>query len=212
MLSPHQLASRYAFDFRVVRRMCDTVLDAEAFRSVADLSRGGPEIVDEGHGGLATCYRVKFHVPTLIGPGRFAPETVIGFNLAVGDYPYAAPVSWVISDHVPYSPHFRSGAPVCIGEVWSQSRGRMLLGQLLVHVARLLNWDEVARGGGYRGWNGAAIDYHAAVFGDRPLDPSIRYPNLPLDLTHGIDASDELFRSVSETVVGDDGAFFRAAP
>ncbi|MEV6633553.1 hypothetical protein AB0M54_22670 [Actinoplanes sp. NPDC051470] len=59
----------------------------------------------------------------------------------------------------------------------------MTLGHLVMHITRMLNWDEKGRGGGYVGWNGEAIKYHRKHYGDRPLDPSIVYPRLPLWLT-----------------------------
>jgi len=70
-------------------------------------------------------------------------------------------------------------APVCLGETWLNAEGAMLLGQLFVHIAKLLNWDEVGRGSGYSGWNGEAIAYHKRVYGDKPLNPDLRYPSVP---------------------------------
>jgi hypothetical protein len=183
-LTPAQLQSRRRLDYRIVRVMAGEVLRPEAYRTAEDLEHRTNPITSERDGHLATKYLVTFRVPTLIGPGRFAEETAIGFDLAVRDYPYAEPHTWIVSKHVPYSPHFRAGYPVCIGEVWCEEEGRWLLGHLLRHIARLLNWDEVARGGGYVGWNRDAVAYHRRVYNDRPLDPGLRYPVLPLAVTH----------------------------
>jgi len=73
---------------------------------------------------------------------------------------------------------------VCIGdELWKNQRGYVTLGHLVMHIARMLNWDEKGRGRGYVGWNAKAIEYHRKHYGDRPLDSAIVYPRLPLWLT-----------------------------
>lgn len=185
MLSPQQLASRLRLDYQVVSAMNHVVFDAAAYSSRLALAVGHDPI-GEDRAADATAYRVEFTVPTLIGPGQLAPTTTVGVDLNVRDYPYAEPSIFLIGDQVPYSPHFKAGMPVCIGEIWTEARGNLLLGQLLVHVARLLNWDETIRGGGYEGWNGAAMAYHRAHYGDRPLNPELRYPTVPVAITHGV--------------------------
>lgn len=178
-LTPEELKSRLRLDFQVFQRMQGTIFTGEAYRSKVDLDgrRNPITSVDQGH--LATKYRVDFHVKTLIGPGRFANLTTIGVDLEVGNYPNAEPATWVITKPVPYSPHFKEGYPVCLGETWERSKGWMLLGQLLVHTAKLLNWDEIGRGGGYAGWNRAAIDHHQQVYHGRPITPDLVYPMVP---------------------------------
>jgi hypothetical protein len=173
--------------------MRGTLIDAQAYRSSEDLERARNPIAAVGDAHLAIKYKVTFRVPTLIGPGPMADATTIGFDLSTGNYPFSEPATWIISPHVPYSPHFKKGAPVCIGEIWKAGKGRMLLGQLFVHIAKLLNWEEVSRGGGYVGWNGAAIDYHARVFGGKPITPGLVYPALPIDITHGPSSDAQLF-------------------
>lgn len=173
------LRTRYELDFRVVSEMSSPLIRAEAYANGNDLVNQANRIGDAARAAHATHYRVLFAVPTLIGPGALVPETEIGFRLDVRNYPYAEPATWLISSHVPFSPHFKRGAPVCLGEIWKEHDGRMLLGGLLVHVARLLNWDEVARGGGYVGWNPEAVEYHRTRYGSRPLNPDLRYPSLP---------------------------------
>lgn len=211
MLTPSQLRTRLAFDYQVANRMAGTIFEVQAFASTADLVARRDLIDDEAEAHRATKYRVTFSVPTLIGPGQFAPETEIGLDLSVRGYPASEPLTWVQSSHVPFSPHFKKGAPVCVGEIWRDARGHMLLGSLLVHIARLLNWDEVARGGGYVGWNSAAVEYHARTYGDGPLDPALVYPSLPLELTHGLQSTDDLFRPLRGVAVVDGAQLFRPA-
>ena len=187
MLTPDQLRSRLDLDFRVLHDMSSPLFTATAFRSAADLRQRRTPVLHATDGRDATHYLVTFHVPTLIGPGRFSATTTIGLDLTVRGYPFVEPLTWLESDPVPFSPHFKRGAPVCIGEAWQQAGGRMLLGQLVIHVCRMLNWDEIARGGGYVGWNPDAIAYHHEHYGDRPLTEGLAYPTLPAHLTHGVE-------------------------
>ncbi len=181
-LSAAERASRNAFDFQVVSAMSGTTWTATAYATTHDLERRARAVTREQDGARASKYLVSFAVPTLIGPGRFAETTVVGFDTDVGDYPYSEPLTWIACDHVPYSPHFRKGSPVCIGPLWRAAEGRMLLGQLFNHVARMLNWDERLEPG-YGGWNPAAVAYHRRHYG-RPLNPGLRYPPLPVGITH----------------------------
>lgn len=185
MRAPHERRARLRLDFEVVARMNGDVFHAAAYASMADLAKGREPIESGDRAGHASAYLVEYFVPTLIGPGRFAETTSISVDLNVADYPYGEPATAIASPHVPFSPHFRAGMPVCTGEIWREHHGRMLLGSLLVHIARLLNWDEQLRGGGYEGWNGEAIAYHRANYGSRPLNPGLRYPALPTEITHG---------------------------
>jgi len=178
-LTPDELKSRLRLDFQVFQRMQGAILRGEAYQTTTDLnSRRSPiTSVEQGH--LATKYRVDFHIKTLIGKGKFSDLTSIGFDLDVGNYPTAEPATWVITKPVPYSPHFKEGYPVCLGETWQRGNGRLLLGHILIHIAKLLNWDEIAREGGYQGWNGEAIAYHQHTYKGRPLTENIAYPMIP---------------------------------
>jgi hypothetical protein len=206
MSQPEQIRqSRLRFDWNVCQRMFNQPpaedlarIIVAAYRTTSDLQQQINPITSADEAHLATRYRALYHVPTLLGPGNFTPVTEIGFDLATGNYPFSEPATWIISSHVPYSPHFRQHAPVCLGELWPEAKGRMLLGQLIVHVARLLNWDEVARGGGYRGWNGQAIDYVARQHKGGPLNRRLRYPVLPVDFTHGVGAGPTTLSAVDQ--------------
>lgn len=187
-LSAADVASRLLLDYRVVQRMSGGIWRSEAYTSSADYERRRNQVTSENRATRGTRYRVTFLVPTLTSPGRWANQTEIGFDLGVADYPFQEPSTEILSPHVPYSPHFAPGRPVCPGEKWRDGGGTVLLGELLLHIARLLNWDESVRGGGYQGWNGAAIAYHRQQFGGRPLNPALCYPVLPVDLVHGLDA------------------------
>ncbi|MFC4588239.1 hypothetical protein [Sphaerisporangium corydalis] len=174
-----ELARRRKFDYEILRDMRCPSFDFEAYRTGGDLERRANRVTD-AQAGSAGRYRLKLRIPTLIGPGKWAQETIIGVNVDVADYPRAEPATWVISHPVPWSPHFRAGSPVCIGEeFWQAREGHVTLGHLVVHIARMLNWDEKGRGGGYVGWNAKAIEYHQTHYGGRPLDSALVYPVLP---------------------------------
>jgi len=53
----------------------------------------------------------------------------------------------------------------------------------LIHLARLLNWDEPL-GPGYGGYTPEAATWWRKNI-NRPLEPSLRYPALPVDLLYG---------------------------
>mgnify|MGYP006976772897 CR=1 FL=1 len=180
-MKPGELIERRRFDFRVVSDMRGPVFDFEAYRSRADLERRRNPITRPEDGGQASKYRMTLRVPTLVGPGEFAPETVFGVDLDVYNYPLAEPLTWVISRPIPWSPHFKEGAPICIGtEFWVARKGHVTLGDLVIHIAMMLNWDEKGRGPGYVGWNKEALEYHAEHYQGRSLDPDFRYPTLPV--------------------------------
>jgi hypothetical protein len=179
-----QLAERREFDLRVLYDMRCETFDFEGYRSRADLDARRRSVRGPDGGAAVTHYRWNFRVRTHISREAFAPATEIGVNSDVTDYPRAQPMTWIISSHVPWSPHFLAGAPICIGdELWQPTGGHITLGELAIHVARLLNWDEKGRGAGYQGWNGAAIEYHRSRYGGRPINPNLRYPRLPAWLT-----------------------------
>lgn len=172
---------RRAFEYRVLDSMRCPTFDFEAYRNDNDLGRRQSPATSLDDGRAAVSYLFIMRVPTLKGPGSFSPETQIGVNIDVPDYPVQPPRTWLFSSSAPWSPHFlRQGQPVCIGgEFWLPKKGHVTLGHLAQHLARLLNWDEKGRGPGYVGWNGPAIAYHRSHYGNQPLDPTISYPQLP---------------------------------
>lgn len=179
-MNRRELADRRAFDLRVLSDMRCETFDFEAYRTRPDLTARRSKVTDPAAGADVTHYRWIFRIPTPVSKDRFAPVTEIGVNTDVTDYPRNPPGTEILSSHVPWSPHFKNNAPVCIGpEIWGPRDGHIVLGELAVHIAHLLNWDEVGRGPGYVGWNAAAIEHHKKFYGGRPIDPNIRYPVLP---------------------------------
>jgi hypothetical protein len=179
-VNPRELAGRRAFDLRVLSDMRCAPFDFEAYRTMADLERRRSMVTDPAAGAAVTKYRWIFRIRTHISRDRFAPQTEIGVNTDVADYPRNPPGTWILSSHVPWSPHFRQNAPVCIGpELWAPTGGHITLGELAINIAHLLNWDEAGRGSGYAGYNLDAVQHHKKFYRGRPIDPDMSYPVLP---------------------------------
>jgi len=180
-LSPDDLRSRLRFDYQVCQRMFGPIFTGEAYRNATDMRLRRNRITSLSEADQARKYRIDFHVRTLIGKDQFSDLTTIGVDLEAGNYPFEEPPSWVISKPIPYSPHFKSGRGVCTGSLWETANGRMLLGELLVHIARMLNWDSTTHWTYktdtiYEGWNPEAARYYYSRYGREPITKNLPYP------------------------------------
>jgi hypothetical protein len=184
-LTPQQQQARLKFDYQVVTKMRSPQLNVTAYRSASDLEKRSNPIVSEDVAGLATHYLVVYHMRTLVGPDRYSEKTSVKFDLlANGDYPFSRPACYVVSSEMPWTPHFREKLPICIDhEMWEDAQGQMLLGHLFVHIAKLLNFDEIPRTDDYGGYTPEAADYWRTKLNRRPLDPNLVYPVLPSEIS-----------------------------
>lgn len=184
-LTPQQQQARLKFDYQVVMKMRSPLLNVTAYRSASDLEKRSNPIVSEEEARLATHYLVVYHLRTLVGPDRYSDKTSIKFDLlANGDYPFSRPACYVVSSEMPWTPHFRDKLPICIDrEMWEDAQGQMLLGHLLVHIAKLLNFDEIPRSDDYGGYTPEAADYWRTKLNGRPIDPDLVYPVLPSEIS-----------------------------
>lgn len=151
-------------------------------RNAPDAKTGANAIVP-GSGPVPEHYRVIYGFDTLSGPGIRQKPTVVHIDLlANGNYPFSEPVCRTVGKVTPWTPHFHHVYPVCIGAGWPQQAsteaGRSLAVDLVLHIAKLLNFDEPAPKPGYHGYNEAAIDWWRTEHGCRPLNPALRYPNI----------------------------------
>lgn len=205
-LTPSQLRFRLAFDHRVIRGL--TVTDHVVIQPVTSVDgRREREVTpEEGEAGLATRYLVEYRFPILTGPGPTTERALVRFDLlAGGNYPHSDPVVEVLSRPRPWTPHVHpASGSVCIGGGWSRARGRMLAAHLIVHVMRLLNFDEPPPSDGYEGWNGEAIRYWRRVLGLRPLHPTLPYPVLPAEVTHRVAAPGSEFVPLAADAADDE--------
>jgi hypothetical protein len=184
-LTQSNLAGRRRFDWRVVRQMNNQRYRFTAHRTAQDAESGRHSIEMEDQARYALHYRAEYGIKTLIGPGAYSSRTVIRVDVSHPAYPFTEPTGWPVKtgeSKVPYSPHFADGLPVCNGSIW-RSDGNILLGHYLIHLARLLNWQEELSPE-YGGYNPAAVQWWRKNI-NRPLDPKLVYPALPLEELYG---------------------------
>lgn len=182
------LRSRLKFDYQVVTQMHSPMMEVEAYRNIDDLLAQQNAIDSEEEGYLATHYRVDYRIRTLIERGLYSNKTTVRFDLfANNNYPFSEPGCFVIDSPIPWSPHFLDEHhSICIGPIWEEANGSMLLGELMVHVAKLLNFDEPEYAEpGYGGWNPEAIEYWVTELDRQPLTKNLIYPPLP-ELVHPV--------------------------
>ena len=184
---------RLLLDYKIVSGMKSPLMNVATYRNVYDLRKRRNPIIslDEGH--LATHYLVDYNIKTLVSRDVYSDRTTVYVDvLANTNYPFEEPVCWVIESKMPWSPHVRkTDGWICLGPLWQQAQGAMLLGQLLVHIAKLLNFDEAPRGPDYVGFSGEAIQYWKNVLGYKPITRNLPYPQLPLHLLYDPPAASE---------------------
>jgi len=180
-LTPEQLKTRLQMDYQTVSKMRCPLMSITAYRNAADLDKRRNPIVTEDEGHLATHYLVTYFIKTLVAKNEYSEKTSVKFDLqANGNYPFTYPGCWVTSSRIPWTPHFQEGRPICIDhDRWEDMGGNMLLGELIVHVAKLINFDEIPRSATYGGLNPAAFTYWREQLDFKPLTANLPYPALP---------------------------------
>jgi len=175
------LQSRLRLDYQVVSLMYDPLMEVAAYRNVDDLKAQRHPITSIEDGHLATHYRVNYHLRTLTGPGTYSAPTTVHFDLfANPDYPTHEPSCFVIDGKLPWSPHFADNGWICIGKIWERAAGNMLVGELLVHVAKLLNFDEPDYvDTEYGGFRPEAVNYWIGELNRQPITRNLHYPMIP---------------------------------
>jgi hypothetical protein len=202
-LSPDELTSRLRFDWKIVQQMTGPLLSVQGFKSLNDLADRKNPITKSQHAHRAVAYRVEYRVRSLVAEGEFHDRFEVSIDLlSGGDYPFSRPACFVVSRPIPWSPHFLplKGA-ICLGELWTNARGSITLGHLILHIMRLLNFDEPDREPAYGGWNPEAVRYWRQGLNRRPITAGLAYPVLPPELTHGLNATNRpLFRPALPSV------------
>jgi hypothetical protein len=213
-LTPEQLQSRLSFDWTISRQMNGPLVAIRAFKSLADLRGRKNPVVKEQDGHRACAYLVEYRIRSLVGEGIYHDRFLVSLDLlAGGSYPYSEPACFVISQPIPWSPHFLRGkGAICLGELWAEGRGTLLLGWLIIHICKLLNFDEPDREPSYGGWNQAAVNYWRRVLNRQPITKGLVYPALPAEVTHEVEVPDKpLFRPAAATAFGAARSHFRPA-
>lgn len=179
-----KLRARRALDFTILSRVLTPHWQWSAYPSASAWSRGEKPIGFEVDGWKATFYVVEYRLPTiLVSPVGSMASVTVCFDTSLPTYPFAAPTTRVVSTPVPWNSHVSSGGVVCLGAIWEEARGRMALCQLVLHVLKLLNFDEPPHDEG--GYAPAANDHWAAVLSYQPLNRGVRYPTMPTGLYDG---------------------------
>lgn len=182
-----QLRSRLAADHAVVTRMrAPTLGEIRTYESAEALAARRTIAPEAASAGKATLYLVDFTFPMLAANGGTLSKATARFDLlAGGNYPFSAPVVQFLAPY-PWCLHVQpASGTVCLGNGWEESRGRMLLGQLIVHVMRLANFDEPDRGLTHDAYDPRALRYWRETLKTGPLNPNLIYPALPSEITHG---------------------------
>jgi len=184
-LTQEQLNDRLKLDYMVANKMRSPIMNVTAYRDADDLEKRRNPVVSQDESHLATHYLVDYSIKTLVGPDDYSDRTSVKFDLlANGNYPYTRPGCYVVSSRMPWTPHFRAKLPICIDHnMWEDARGNMLLGHLLVHVAKLLNFDEIPRTADYGGYTPEAAAYWREKLNSQPLNPNLTYPVLPSEIS-----------------------------
>jgi hypothetical protein len=181
-LTPAERRERQRTDHLLIAALdgSDAPVHASGHASAEDV-RANQNPIPVGDRTPPSHYRVVYDLDTLSGPGvRHRPTIVHVAPLANGDYPAAPPSAWVISDVIPWTPHFAANVPVCHGgSVWLPNRTQLV--DYVIHIGKLLNFDEPPPIPGYHGYNGAAVEYWRSTMNLQPLDPSLRFPQILLE-------------------------------
>ncbi len=182
-LSPELGVARRALDYRATVPMRSPIL--ASVRAFASGSKT-PVTPEDGERGRAMVYLVEYALKFLTGPGTYANRVTVRIDLALStDYPITPPEATVVSTPKPWSPHvLATTGSICIGEIWKEANGKMLVAHLVPHIARVLNCDETDRGAGYIGWNAEAVSYWRSVMKKAPVTSGLIYPVPPTDITH----------------------------
>jgi hypothetical protein len=174
--SPERILNRRRKDHVLLEELNKSAcpVAVSGHRNVAE-ARRGEQPVEVGANVPPRAYLVVYDFDTLVGPGtRRRPTKIVVDPLANGDYPASEPVANVVGT-APWTPHFTNGRAVCHGHrVWVPNRTQLV--DYVIHLGRLLNFDEPRPGAGYSGYNGEAIAWWAKELNYQPLDPRLKFP------------------------------------
>jgi hypothetical protein len=194
------VTTRLAFDYEVVSQLHSPIIRAvRAFDSFESYRAGRDLPAEHGFEGRAILYLVEYHVRTFASREQYIERVGVCFDLlAGGSYPFTKPAVTVVTRPIPWSPHFHlPSGTVCVGNIWANAGGRMLLAQMIVHVARLLNFDE-PKSVREANWNREADEYWRGVLKCRPINSQLEYPILPSHVTHGEETAEDEFVAVGD--------------
>ncbi len=190
-LSLEALRARLALDYRTMRSLRGAALGrVEAFASPLDLASGREATEAQGLAGFATAYRIEFRFPMRRSAHEALHRARVVVSVTSRDYPYAEPFVAFERDAIPFCPHVRPvTGHVCLGEAWRVAEGNWLLANLVIHVMKLVNFDEPCT---LDSFSQEAFDYARRVLAGRPLNPDLDYPVMDERVTHSGGSPDAL--------------------
>jgi hypothetical protein len=178
-LSPGERTSRAVKDDASVRAITGNIIQADAYRSMNDRKPLGPAERRAGH---ARVYVVTYNFATLERGGRLRSGARVRFDLTGGEYPFRPPTVQA-ADWAPWLPHVHGASGMfCIGPSWERRRGAYLIGDLILHTARILNAQEPSTRDAY---DPETIAFIAVRFGGGPIDRGLLLPVVPTEVAHG---------------------------
>ncbi len=187
------LRGRLILDYDTFMPLQSQVMQVTAYRSLGDLERGRPATGDDGQKGLVGVYAIDYRFPMLAGPNQPLERAVVVYNLLAGNnYPFTPPDAQIVSRPVPWCVHSAPSGFLCIGEVWEDRDGEMIAAEYALHIAHIFNFDEPDLEEKQHVVDAGAVKFWREVLQSKPLS-DVRYPSLPLDVTHGI-ARETTFR------------------
>lgn len=178
-LNPEKRRTRAIMDHASVEAICGDIITAEAFRSTEDRK---PLSNEDARAGQARAYIATYNFPTLAGRGTLRSGARVRFDLTNGDYPHGPPNAQVVG-WKPWLPHVHMGSGlVCIGPSWSERRGRYVLADLVLHIARILNAEEPST---MDAFEPATVEYLWREYQGGPINRDLALPFVPPEVVHG---------------------------
>jgi hypothetical protein len=186
MYDAQALRGRLALDCDTIMPMQSPIMQVAAYQSLGDLERGRHATEQDGREGRVGVYEVDYRFPMLAGYHRPLDHATVVYDLlSGGSYPFTAPGVQIVSRPVPWCVHASRGGFLCIGEVWEHEQGKMLAAEYVLHIAHIFNFDEPDLRSRQHVVDAQAVEYWRRELKSGPLS-AVKYPMLPLDVTHGI--------------------------
>ncbi len=174
---------RRCLDYKLAMAMANSGV-VRMVQSYTDAGRTSP-VSGLQNAYMARYYEVEYVMQSLIGPGRYHNEFIIGIDLNSPDYPQELPPCRVLSVPRPWVPRVAQNSTgiICLGQKGQfDSRQQLTLAHLILHVARLLNLDEPPPSD--RGYCPEATNYWEQELNLQPIVKNLRYPALPMHLLY----------------------------
>jgi len=173
---------RLCLDYKLAMAMANSGV-VHSVKAYTD-SKGCVRVNNLQQACMARYYQVRYMMRSLIGPGRYHDQFIIGIDLNVPDYPQELPPCRALSKPWPWLPRVsKESGNICVGKKGQfDSRQQFTLAHLILHIARLLNIDEPVPSD--RGLCPEATAYWERQLNLQPITKNLDYPALPTHLLY----------------------------